>query len=315
MEAYSNKGFLQLQNGDFRNGWINHSFRWKIKNAELYRYQNIKTLSSLEKIQNSKVLVWGDSGFGDVIQFIRYINELNTLKAEVTLAVHKDLMELLKISFSTNKVIEMNDSVKNADYDFQIPAGNLPMLFKTEINNIPNKIPYIKISKKKINFWKENLKLNKNKLNIGIACSGNPQYVYNEMRSINLSFFAPFLKKANLFLIQKNINNIDKIFLSKNPAINNIGENDNWKNFEDTAAIVNEMDLIISMCTSLVHLSGALGKKTWVLLSSEPDWRWLREQHNSPWYPTAKLFRQPTSGDWMSVIKNVMNEIQTLRSN
>jgi ADP-heptose:LPS heptosyltransferase len=189
--------------------------------------------------------------------------------------------------------------------DFQVPLGSLPLLFKSNIGSIPAETPYIRVSPDKVQEWKNKLPLSTEKLNIGIACSGNINFdlKHGNRRPIPLEYFSELAQQHNLFLIQKEIRDADQVTLQTLGTIHPLG--DLIKNFEDTAAIVENMDLIISIDTSLVHLAGALGKKALVLLSWCPDWRWLAEGTTNPWYPTATIVRQPTPGDWKSVMDQV----------
>jgi len=155
------------------------------------------------------------------------------------------------------------------------------------------------------------IKLSENKLNIGIAISGNPNHKDNHIRSIPLENMKSLFQKANFFIIQKELSVIDMEFLKKYPEIKFIGEE--IINFSDTAAIVENMDLIISIDTSLIHLAGAIGKRSFLMLSWSSEWRWLLERSDSPWYKSIKIFRQKHIGDWNSVINQIEFEVKKLK--
>jgi hypothetical protein len=306
-EAFYGKAETKLILGDFQDGWNLYRFRWKKEDFEIYRYSQFKKLESTNNLKNKKILIWHEQGFGDIIQFSRYIPELINLGAIITFEVPKDLISFFKKQFDC----EVTDRVStNQLFDYQAPLLNLPFLFKTLINTIPLNQSYLKAQEKIID-WKEKLKLSKTKLNVGIAVSGNPDYPDNHIRSIPLEKMKSLFQQANFFIIQKELDTKDKIFLEDSTDIKFLGDGIN--NFLDTAAIVENMDLIISINTSLIHLAGALGKKSFLLLSWASEWRWLIDRRDSPWYKSIKIFRQKFIDDWDSVINEIQFELSKLK--
>jgi len=303
--ALWNLALNQLLMGDFKNGWDNFESRWYKKNSESYRHKDIPALKDLKNIATKTILVWSEQGYGDTIQFCRFITNLASLGASIILEVQPPLKSLMETSFSFCQVVSEGGKLINAD--FQVPLLSLPLLFGTTIDTIPNQIPYLKNLKSKSIYWGEKLEGNKKKLNIGVAFSGNENHQNDHNRSMNLALLRPLLRMGNLCLIQKNIKPIDRIFLNSNREISFLG--DSIHSFADSGAIVEKMDIIVSVDTSLAHLSGALGIPTYVLLPWNPDWRWLLDRKDSPWYPTVKTLRQPSSGDWESVVIELISEI------
>ena len=315
VDGHWNKGFAQLMLGNFDEGWINYEYRWGRKDVENNPYPHIPRPNSLEELIGKKIIVWPEQGFGDIFQFARYIPKLIDLGVRVTFEVHKPLMSLFQSQYTCDLMVTGGFS---KEADFQIPLASLPLLFKTNIDSIPANIPYIQVNPAIVEEWKNKLPLSKDKLNIGIACSGNINFDLKHggnKRPIPLSYFSDLASQHNLFLIQKDIRDSDQVTLEGMKNICLLGDLIN--SFEDTAAIIENMDLIISIDTSLVHLAGALGKKMLVLLSWCPDWRYLTEGTSSPWYPSATLIRQPLPRDWVSVTGRVMslvNETSLSRS-
>ena len=312
-EAYFNKAAIKLLLGDFESGWNLYKYRWKKNDFEQYRYCRIPKLDSIANVKSKKILIWYEQGLGDTIQFSRYILKLIDIGAEVTFEVQKDLIPFFKNQFDCKiKDISFDN---NSDYfDYQTPLLELPYLFKTSVNTIPFNQGYLKVQdKSKIIYWKERLKKSKDKLNIGIAISGNSNHKQNHIRSIPLIKMEPLLEKGNFFLVQKELNNEDMKFLNNHKEINFLGNEIN--NFSDTAAIVENMDLIISIDTSLIHLAGALGKKSFLLLPWIPEWRWLVDREDSPWYKSIKIFRQKFMGDWNSLVNQIEFELNMLKKN
>ena len=302
LDCYWNKAFAHLMLGNFSEGWTNYEYRWSRKDAEQNPYPHLSRPNSLEELVGRRIIVWPEQGFGDIFQFARYIPILIDLGVHVTFEVQQPLFSLFQNQYPCDLVIKGSF---NEEVDYQIPLASLPLLLKTTSDSIPADIPYIRMAPEKVDEWKNKLPLSKDRLNIGIACSGNINFdlKHGNKRPIPLENFAELAKQHNVFLIQKEIRETDQIALQNFGMIHPLGDLIN--SFEDTAAIIENMDLIISIDTSLVHLAGALGKKMLVLLSWSPDWRWLNEGSNSLWYPSALLIRQQSIGDWQSVMEQV----------
>jgi tetratricopeptide (TPR) repeat protein len=305
-EAYWNKSLIQLLTEDFQGGWANYDYRWRLKEADKNHYQDIPSLTNLNQLKYSTVLVWSEQGFGDTIQFSRYVNLLTDMGVNVIFDVQAPLKSLAVNSFPELKVITKGEPVDNVD--FQVPLMSLPKLFGTNLSSIPSTNIYLNPVLENFNSWKSKLNLNSSKLNIGIACSGNETHKNDKNRSIDLSAFEYLSNIANLFVIQKDLKEKDRFFLNDHPQIKFLGEQ--IFSFEDSASIVKLMDLIITVDTSLVHLSGALGMPTKVMVTWCPEWRWLLERKDCPWYPSVQVFRQLKAGDWESVIQDVISELK-----
>ena len=306
-EAYINKAANKLVLGDFKNGWNLYQYRWKQKDFQDYRYPQFKKLESINNLENKKIIIWHEQGLGDTVQFSRYIPKLINLGAIITFEVQKDLVSFFRTQFEC----KISDKVSiNENFDYASPLLNLPYVFKTSIDTIPASQTYLKV-KEKIIYWNKKIKLSKKKLNIGIAISGNPNKKNNHTRSIPLEDMKSLFQHANFFIIQKELSVIDMEILKKYPEIKFMGEE--IVNFSDTAAIVENMDLIISIDTSLIHLAGAIGKRSFLMLSWSSEWRWLLERSDSPWYKSIKIFRQKHIGDWNSVINQIEFEVKKLK--
>ena len=305
-DAYWNKSLTQLLTGDLQGGWTNYEYRWVRKDATEKRYQEIASLKKLDDAKSSAVLVWWEQGYGDVLQFSRYVPLLAERAGQVTFVVPVALETLIRRSLPSVKVISSEEPI--GDIDFQVPLMSLPRLFSSELSNIPFTGRYLKTRQSNIDRWREKLNLDHSRINIGIACSGNAENEHDKFRSMDLSFFEPLSKVANLYLIQKDVRQGDKDFLDRNPDIKFLG--DQISTFEDSASIVEHMDLIVTVCTSLAHLAGALEKRTMVLLTWNSDWRWFLDRQDSPWYSSVKLFRQTKPRDWESVMQAAISELK-----
>ena len=187
-------------------------------------------------------------------------------------------------------------------FDYHCPLMSLPLAFGTALETIPATVPYLSVPEKRRTEWRERLAQYATP-RIGLAWSGRPTHVNDHNRSIPLVALAPlFGGDARFVSLQREYRDSDLADLESLPIIR---FDDAIVDFADTAAIVDELDLVITVDTAVAHLAGALGKPVWIMLPRVPDWRWLLERDDSPWYPTARLFRQPRVGDWSSVIARV----------
>lgn len=307
-DARWNKSLIDLTLGNYKEGWQNYESRFKAVISNRRRFVEIPLLNSLEKIQGSKILVWCEQGYGDSLQFCRYLPMVKELGAEITFLVQKPLQ---KIMYSMGCCSVVVDETSLGEVDFQIPLLSLPKLFDTNLLNIPGDTPYLKVSRDLINEAAKWIKKgNEKKLKIGLACSGSSTHHNDSRRSIPLSFFLPLLERGDVYLIQKDLNPSDVKVLQDHPEIFYCG--DLIDNFEDSAALIKNMDFIVSVDTSLAHLSGALNQKTFVCLPFSSEWRWLGGGGKSPWYPNSNLIRQSAPGNWASVVEELLYQIQLM---
>jgi hypothetical protein len=220
--------------------------------------------------------------------------------AAVLLEVQRPLVSLMSSLGSSCSIVPHGSG--RPPFDFQCPLLSLPLAFQTTLDTIPATVPYLFADPSNLRQWQARLGA-KSRPRIGLAWSGAPNHKNDHNRSIALSAFAPVLNpQCEYHSLQKEIRAADITFFSSSSIISHA---ENLSDFLDTASLVSEMDLVITVDTSIAHVAGALGKKVWLLLPFVPDWRWLTEREDSPWYPTVRLFRQPRLGDWNSVITKV----------
>ena len=293
---------LQLTIKDYQKGWENFEKRWAQPELS-YRYKDIPKIQSLENLQGKKLLIWHDQGMGDTINFSRYVRELIKIGANVTFEVQEPLVSMFQNQFECH----ITGKASSKTFDFQSPLMSLPYLFKMNADNIPSTKPYFMCNEAKYRFWKNHLNLSINKINIGIAISGNKAHLKENRRKIELNYFLKLTEVSKIYLIQKNITTEQKNLIEKNKDIIFLGDDDKWIDFSDTSAIVKSMDLIITIDTSLVHLSGAMNKKTLLLLSKVSDWRWPSQNEDHPhWYESVHIFRQKIKDQWKDVIEKIL---------
>jgi hypothetical protein len=318
IDAYWHKALIQLSYGDFMSGWENYESRWFKSNPVHLRYDNIPRLENLNNIKGKKILIWAEQGLGDSIQFCRYIKLLNDLGAIVTFLVPIPLLEVLSQLKQLCTLTANYDS--QSIFDFHSPLLSLPLLFSTEITSIPAEIPYITARPEKIKKLGESVLASQN-LKVGLIWNGGFRVGAPELWAVN--------KRRNIELDQisalKDIAGVDFYSLQKgDPAESELAARKNqvWpslincahllNDFADTAALMECLDLIISVDTSSAHLAGALGKPVWILNRYDSCWRWLRGREDSPWYPTAKIYQQKQPGNWGEVIARVKIDLNAL---
>ncbi len=303
-EAHVNEGICRLTMGDFSTGWPKYEWRRKtdlFKN-EFPRPEESPLWLGKEPLAGKTLLLRAEQGLGDSIHFCRYVAQAADLGATVLLEVQPPLKSLLAQLKGASRVFARGDIIPAHDYHCQLVS--LPFAFKTRLDSIPANIPYLQSDPERIRHWGTKLGA-KNKPRVGIAWSGNAANVNDHNRSIPLARFAKIISPGAQFVcLQKDLRPTDQAAMT---AIRNdiIFFDETLNDFADTAALIDLMDVVISVDTSVAHLAGALGKPLWLLLPFRSDYRWLLERRDSPWYPTATLFRQSKSGDWDSVLDTV----------
>jgi Tfp pilus assembly protein PilF len=308
-----------LQSGRYEKGFT--EFEWRIKNPRLSTLFTEKfdspAWSGAESIENKTVLIHSEQGFGDTIQFCRYIKKVSELGAKVLLTVEEPLVELLSTIEGVERIY-VKGSEPIPTYDYHCSILSLPYAFRTSIDNIPSDIPYLSVDFKKKLDWKSKLGT-KTKPRIGIVWAGgfrpkNPElHQVNNRRNVQLQKFSA-LKDLDIeiYSLQKGENAEKELreFQDNNRVgIKIVDYTRDLNNFSDTAALIENLDLVISVDTSTAHLAGALGKPVWILNRYDNCWRWLLNRNDSLWYPSAKLFRQSINRDWDEVLDDVRGKL------
>jgi ADP-heptose:LPS heptosyltransferase len=230
---------------------------------------------------------------------------LKKLGAKVLLEVQPELVSLMRSLDGVENVSEIGNSP--TVYDFETPLLSLPLAFKTQVNNIPSNIPYLYVESDKKDFWANRFSANTMRPHIGITWAGNPKHQNDRNRSLELRHLSKLVStKFEWIALSTNLSKLEKE-VTRSVGIKNYAID--VKDFSDTAGLICNLDLVITVDTSVAHLAGALGKPTWVLLPFVPDFRWFWDREDSPWYPSMRLFRQSSPGDWDSVLSRVTSEL------
>lgn len=251
-----------------------------------------------EALEGRSIFLAAEQGAGDTLQFARYAPLLSRRGARVILESPPELRSLLE---TLPGPVELAAPNEFGGADLWAPLLSLPGLVGTTPETVPSETPYLRADPERIARWRPRLGLDSDRLNIGLVWQGNPAQRFEPHRSIPLRLLAPLFQRADcrFYLLQKEHGREQIAGLQSAQPLIDLGPE--LGDFSDTAAVISQLDLTISTCTSVAHLAGALGRPLWVLLQAIPDWRWLLTGSSTPWYPSARLFRQATPGDWQSV--------------
>ena len=293
--AHFNEALCRLLIGDFDRGWEKFQCRFVKRN-----FAQPVWVGSCE-IGGKAILLHAEESLGDTIQFCRYVPLVAERAARVILEVQPPLHGLMSTLPVAAQIVSKGDPLP--DFDIHCPLHGLPLALGTRLATIPSATPYLRASSQAVMNWNAWLGP-RDRPRIGLAWSGNPKNNIDHKRSIRLSSLLSLLDiNATFVSLQKDVRAGDAAVLKARRDLHHFG--DELKDFSDTAALISNLDLVISVDTSVVHLAGALAKPVWVLLPFIPDWRWLLDREDSPWYPTARLFRQDDSRAWDNVITSV----------
>jgi tetratricopeptide (TPR) repeat protein len=298
--AHCNAAALRLLRGDFARGWPDYEWRWMKASVVLANRIFTQPLWRGEAIAGKTILLHSEQGLGDTIQFCRYVPLVAARGARVVLEVQKPLRALMN-GLGAAQVIAKGDPLP--EFDLHCPLLSLPLAFGTTMETIPSANAYLAAPAQPSTAWQARLAVTP-RSRIGLAWSGRAGHERDHERSIGLRAFLPLLETgAAIVSLQKEVRAEDAIVLKERGDVLNAGEE--LGDFSDTAALMSQLDLVISVDTSVAHLAGALGKPVWILVTHVPDWRWLLERDDSPWYPTARLFRQDATGAWDGALARV----------
>jgi tetratricopeptide (TPR) repeat protein len=300
--AINNRSCLLLAQGLLPQGFQGLENRWNIAPFKDHKPATSAPLwLGNSSLAGKTILVLHEQGLGDTLQFIRYVPLLAERGARVLVRVPAALLEIMRSLKGVAQILP--DSAALPPHDFYCPVMSLPLAFATTVASIPASIPYLHADPARVTLWKARLG-SKLRPRVGLVWAGRHRPPINYARDLPLAALQPLLDlDAEFISLQREVAPVDSIGLASMPAIVRHGES--LTDFADTAALLANLDLLISVDTAVVHLAGALGKAVWVLNRYAPCWRWLRGRTDSPWYPTARLFKQATFGNWTGVIDEV----------
>lgn len=317
-EALFSRGLSYLMLGDWEKGWDGYEYRWDRGDHQQLRNYT-EPMWRGEPLVGKHIFVYAEQGLGDTFQFMRYLKLLKELGAQVSFAPQRPLQTLLKQCPYIDALVAYNE--RPARFDYWAPLVSLPYVFKTRIDTVPVDIPYLDADPELEAYWKEKLSHDTN-FKIGICWQGNSEYSTAFLRAAVASKSAPAtlfepltrIPGVSVYSLQR-VTGVDQ--LAKIPSSMHLITFDehfdtDHGRFMDTAAVMKNLNLIITIDTSICHLAAALGKPVWNLLPTPSDWRWMLKRLDTPWYPNMRLFRQPKPGDWTGLMCEVLHALHQI---
>lgn len=304
-----NLGFTRLMAGDLAGGWSEFEWRRRDRNAKPPWRDFPQPTWRGEDIAGRTILLYAEQGFGDTLQFLRYVPQVVARGARVILEVQPLLGCLMAGVEGVEKVIALGDPLP--PFDVECPLMSLPRAFGTVLETIPAEVPYLRPDPERVERWRDRL-VGPEGLRVGLVWAGNPNFKHDRLRSPRLSGLRRVLDVPGVrfFGLQKGPGRADLTGSDLPAAFTDLGPE--IRDFADTAAIMAGLDLVISSCTGPAHLAGALGVPLWIALPFSPDWRWMLGRDDSPWYPSARLFRQHRPGRWDDVAERMALALQEM---
>ncbi len=302
------KACLLLLQGQYGEGWRLFEWRWHINDKEIPKSFEKPLWLGKEDIRGKTLLIYPEQGLGDYIQFFRYGSLLKAQGIDVVLEVPTPLYPMTLSNDRLGRSFREGDALP--EFDYCCPVMSLPLACSTFTDKIPSEVPYLFADQNKGRELAARLGPARGP-RIGLVWSGNPDHKNDHNRSMSLTTLMPLLElPLDFHCLQKEIRRADRETIANGAAIT--VHSDAIGDFSDTAALIEAMDLVISVDTSVAHLAAAMGKPVWIALQFAPDYRWLLTRRDSPWYPSARLFRQPAADDWDSVIRELGQGLRSL---
>jgi hypothetical protein len=298
-----NLAVAYLLSGDYSRGWSQYEHRWNFEHlaGTLPKFEQPRWAG--QELKDKTILVIQEQGLGDTIQFIRFIFGLHNAGARVILQVNNNLAPLFAGSPVIQQIIDVNDTPEN--FDYWTPIMSIPGIMGVNLQNLPHQLQYLSARSDLVKYWQDVLGA-KTRTRVGVCWSGRPDSWINRHKGMPFETMLALIKKnpgTEWINLQVECTEEQEQILEQHGVKSFRGR---VRNFADTAALIYHMDVVISVDTAVAHLSGALGRPTWIPLNwYGTDWRWLLKRDDSPWYPSARLFRQTALGDWTSVMDKI----------
>jgi tetratricopeptide (TPR) repeat protein len=312
--AHWNRAQILLLQGKFKQGWQEYEAR--LHSPEVIKRFGFREFSKPMwdggDIGDKTLLVYAEQGFGDAIQFCRYLPLLQARIQHLVFECRPELLRLMQGLPGNIKCIARRDDSREPaiPFDCRLPLMSLPRIFGTALDTIPANIPYLVSDAALTQQWRS--RIQNNGLKVGLVWAGSPSHQSNRYRSLSLAQLLPLanIPGVTFYSLQKGTASAEATHPPAGMTLIDLSGEIN--DFADTAAIISNLDLVISVDTAVAHLAGALGKPAWVMLYYPPEWRWLLDRNDSPWYPDMRLFRQGAAREWEPVLAQVASALRAL---
>jgi hypothetical protein len=314
-DGHFNAGLCRLMLGDLERGWQQHEWRWDTAQLRAVKRNFVQPQwRGTEDLSGKTILLHAEQGFGDTLQFCRYVTKVAERADRIILEVPKSLQALMQSLPGPLQIITAGDPLP--DFDMHCPLLSLPLAFATRLETIPSQIPYLSAPAEKAKVWRDRLGTH-DALRVGLVWAGDPRkqmpgaHRIDRQRSLTFDQLAPIVDVQNcaFYSLQKGD---DAVAQLHNNALRHrvIDWSENFHDFSDTAALIENLDLVIAVDTSVLHVAGALGKPLWLINRYNTCWRWLLDRDDSPWYPSLRQFRQDSTRQWGPVITRIAAALQ-----
>jgi len=304
LPAVINESLVLLLLGRYEEGWP--KYEWRRRLPMLRRNERTVPLWQGEEIAGKSILLHSEQGFGDTLQFLRYVPLVAERARHVVLEIPRPLVRMAASLPIENVTIVPNNRPPPAA-DVHAPLLGLPGIFQTRVDNIPGRVPYLMPRRPLMERWERRLAAD-TRFKVGLAWAGNPEHKGNRSRSLTLGRFAPLLAMRDIGWYGLQVGPpAEEIKRLPKDTVTDLSPQ--LTDFAETAGAILNLDLVIAVDTAVVHLAGALARPAWIMIAFSPDWRWLLNRDDSPWYPSVRLYRQPAPGDWDSVIARVVADV------
>jgi Tfp pilus assembly protein PilF len=309
-EAHKNLGFARLVLGDLREGFA--EYEWRLQAEDILDIKGPMPWPRWrgEDLRGKTLLAVTEQGYGDVLHFVRYGRLIERMGGKMALTCQGPLVPLMQRADGVAHVVATGS--KPPPVDYWAPLLSLPWHFGTGLNSIPLEIPYVHADPALTAAWGEQLPAAGGPLRVGLVWAGNPKHKNDHNRSLPLALLDGLLRQPGVHFVslQKDMRPGDEEGMAQYPNLSPLGHR--IHTFDDTAAVLQHLDLVITVDTSVVHLAGAMGKPVWMLIPLVPDWRWMVGRTDSPWYPGLRIYRQQRAGDWAAVMTEVTTHLQAV---
>ncbi len=302
--AHSGRALILLLEGRLEEGWREYEWRWGSGEVKIRRPPGRPWRG--EDIRGKRLLVYGEQGFGDSIHFCRYLPMLRERGADLMLRVPPAVASLIADNFPWVDVSSTMGGSPN--YDLHVALLSLPGMMGTRLDNVPAQVPYLRARDEDIDAWRD-IVADDDRLKVGLAWTGNPKHINNPYRSLPHKQLAPLLALEGVQFISLQVGKSAEAASEFEPGAITVPPQERFASFAQTAGLVANLDLVVTIDTSVAHLTGAMAKPLWVLIAKVPDWRWMLDREDSPWYPTARLFRQQVRSEWEELVARVRDEL------
>lgn len=306
--AHYNLAMALLLQGHLAEAWPEMEWRWKTKELDLAVQELPHPRWDGSNLNGKRIFLQIEQGFGDAIHFVRYVPQVIAKGGRVILGVSPELVRLMRCVEELEMLVTDGDPIPQ--FDLQCPLLSLPGIFRTTLETIPAPIPYLQADPTLVEEWKAKLGPDDGRRKVGLVWAGRPEHKNDRNRSLSLQQLAPLATAPGVRWINLQMGPPAQQITSAPNGMEFFDAANGIKDFADSAAIMMNLDLLISVDTAAVHLAGALGKPAWTLLPFTPDWRWMLGRSDSPWYPTIRLYRQPMIGDWSTPIAQLAADLR-----